>query len=110
MISSVGNVSGRLLVTDEFGRHADIHDLVIIIKDENGEEVDYTTASEGEEYYIAGLSPGTYTVSLDENFIKAYNLIAKNDGGKTLTIPPVYDRYVDIEGLNLEYEQVFEAL
>ena len=108
-ISSVGNLSGKVLVKDEFGREIKIDGLVITIKDEEGKEVDYTTVSEGETYYIAGLSPGIYSVSLDKSFLEAYNLFPKQKEQK-ITIPPVFDEYVDIKDFNLEYIQGFEAI
>ena len=72
LISTVGSVSGTLKIFDDFQRDLKITDFVVVILDENGEEVNYSTVDSTGVFYISGLAPGNYTLKLDEKFIDAY--------------------------------------
>jgi len=104
LVSSVGNIFGSIKITDEFQREFHINDLIVAVYDENGTEIAYTSVNSDGTYNISGLAPGKYNIGIDKDFIEAYNLsLNGNEAKRTVTIPPVYDTFVDITDLNLEY-------
>jgi|GEM_PF-2400572 len=108
LLSMIGSVSGKINVTDEFNRKVDIKDLVLILYNEKGEEVKYTTAENDGYYYIGEISPGKYTLALDKNFMKEYHLKPKNSEGKEISFPLTYKDCVDLKNVNLDFMQIFE--
>lgn len=104
LLSAVGNITGTVKIFDEFNRETGIKDLVVGVFDEKENEVSYTTINDDGSFYISGLSPGKYTVGIDKDFINAYGLSHKGDEKtKNIVIPAVYDNFVDIKDINLEY-------
>lgn len=107
LISTVGSVSGKLKISDDFERDLRITDFVVIITDEKGEEVSYSTVNDYGEFYISGLAPGKYTLKLDDRYIDAYGL-EKLEGlsEHQIFIPYDYDNPTDIMDKNLEYKTI----
>ena len=104
--SSVGNITGTVKIHDDFNRNVKINDLVIGAYDDKNNEIKYATVNDDGSYYISGLAPGKYTLKIDDEFINAYNLVYSGDNKiRNINIPPVYDNFVDIKDLNLEYIQ-----
>lgn len=105
LISTVGSVSGELKIFDEFERNLKITDFVVILIDENGNEVNYSTVDSDGKYYISGLAPGNYTLKLDENFVNSYGLEeVANKSEINIFIPFDYENSIDIVEQNLEYK------
>lgn len=104
LISTVGTVSGVLSIKDDFDRNLKITDFVVVLLDENGEEVNYSTVGSDGEFYISGLAPGKYTLQLDERFISAYGLEEGANSHIDILIPYDYNTPVDIMNQNLEYK------
>ena len=105
LISTVGSVSGTLKIFDDFQRDLKITDFVVVILDENGEEVNYSTVDSTGVFYISGLAPGNYTLKLDEKFIDAYGLEMLPEKSEiSISIPNDYKRPVDFTEQNLEYK------
>ena len=77
LTSTVGSVSGVLKITDDFSRDLKITDFVVIITDQDGNEVNYSTVTSSGEFYISGLAPGKYTLKLDDRYINADKMIIK---------------------------------
>lgn len=105
LISSAGNVSGKINIQDQYGRKNGIDNLIISVFNIRGEEVKYTSVDKDGNYSISGLSPGKYIVKLDKGFIDAYKLSSKESAEKIIDIPPVYDNYVDIKNVNFNFIQ-----
>ncbi|OGH95763.1 MAG: hypothetical protein A2104_07845 [Candidatus Melainabacteria bacterium GWF2_32_7] len=105
LISSIGSISGKVSIKDEYNRIIDLKDLVVSILNQNGEEVKYSLIDSNGNYFISGLPPGKYTVKLDKDFIDTYHLKSQ-DMDKIITIPPSYNDYVDIKDINLDYVQI----
>lgn len=105
LLSTVGSVSGVLKIFDDFERDLKITDFVVILLDEEGNEVSYSTVDSSGQYYISGLAPGKYVLKLDDNFINAYGLeeIA-NRSQIDVFIPYDYENLTDIMNQNLEYK------
>ena len=77
---------------------------IVVILDEEGNEVNYSTVDSTGEYYISGLAPGRYTVQLDERFVSAYGLEKlENISEREVFIPYDYDNPTDVVNQNLEY-------
>lgn len=105
LISTVGSVSGTLNIFDDFQRDLKITDFVVVILDENGEEVNYSTVDSTGVFYISGLAPGNYTLKLDEKFIDAYGLEMLPEKSEiSISIPYDYKTPVDFTEQNLEYK------
>ena len=105
LISTVGSVSGTLKIFDDFKRDLKITDFVVVILDENGEEVNYSTVDSTGVFYISGLAPGNYTLKLDEKFIDAYGLEMLPEKSEiSISIPYDYNTPIDFTEQNLEYK------
>ena len=105
LISTVGSVSGTLKIFDDFQRDLKITDFVVVILDENGEEVNYSTVDSTGVFYISGLAPGNYTLKLDEKFIDAYGLEMLPEKSEiSISIPYDYKTPIDFTEQNLEYK------
>ncbi len=105
LLSTVGSVSGVLKISDDFERDLKISDFVVVLLDENGEEVNYSTVDSTGQYYISGLAPGKYTLKLDDNFINAYGLEELPEKSEiSIFIPYDYENPTDIMEQNLEYK------
>ena len=104
MVSTVGSVSGVLKISDDFQRDLKITDFVVIITDQDGNEVNYSTVTSSGEFYISGLAPGKYTLKLDDRYIDAYGLEKlHNLSERTIFIPFDYENPTDVMNQNLEY-------
>ena len=76
----------------------------IIISDEEGNEVNYSTVDSSGEFYISGLAPGRYTLKLDDRYIDAYGLEKlPNLSERNIYIPFDYENPTDVVNQNLEY-------
>lgn len=105
LVSTVGSVSGVLKITDDFERNLRITDFVVVLLDEEGNEVNYSTVDATGQYYISGLAPGKYTLQLDEKFINAYGLEKINGiSERNIYIPFDYENPTDVTEQNLEYK------
>ena len=105
LISTVGSVSGVLKITDDFGRNLRISDFIVVILDNKGEEVNYSTVTNAGEFYISGLAPGKYQLRLDPKFVDAYGLEELPElSSKTIYIPYDYENPTDVVNQNLEYK------
>lgn len=105
LASTVGSVSGVLKISDDFERDLKITDFVVVILNDKGEEINYSTVNETGQFYISGLAPGKYKLKLDEKFIDAYaleKLPAKSE--IDVYIPFDYFNPTDIKNQNLEYK------
>lgn len=110
LISSVGNINGKVDIKDIFNRKLDIKDLIVTVYNENGDEVKYTTVDADGNYSISGLAPGKYTIQIDKDFVKEYHLESKDSNiAKNIVIPSVYKDYVDIKDINLDYIQIIRG-
>lgn len=105
LISSIGNIKGRLKIEDDFKRKMNIEDFIVSIYDKNGKETAYSTVDKKGNYYFSGISPGEYTISLDKNFIKDYNLTPDEKHGKIeISIPYIYKKFYKLDDKNLLYK------
>ncbi len=112
MTSTLGTVSGKLSVVDDFGRGKNVNDYIVVLMDENDKEAAYTTVDKDGSYIISGIEPGNYTVKLDESFIKEKSLSWMNTtGGKKsdangtkIEVPFSFRKFVDIKNVNLIYK------
>ena len=104
LLSTVGSVSGELKISDEFERDLKITDFVVVLINENGEEVNYSTVDSTGEFYISGLAPGNYTLKLDERFVDAYGLEKLQNSEISVSIPYDYNTPIDFTEQNLEYK------
>lgn len=105
LISSVGNVSGRLKIEDEFKRKMNIQDFVVVLNDLNNKEIAYSTVDKGGKYYFSGIEPGKYKLSLDKNLINDNNLIPDSQFGEiNIDIPYVYKKFVTLQNMDLVYK------
>ena len=105
LVSTVGSVSGVLKITDDFERKLKITDFIVVIVDEEGNEVNYSTVTSSGEFYISGLAPGKYTLKLDDSYINAYGLEKlQNVSERTIFIPYDYENPTDVMNQNLEYK------
>ena len=105
LISTVGSVSGVLKISDDFERNLKITDFVVIILDDEGNEVNYSTVTSTGEFYISGLAPGKYTLKLDDRYIDAYGLEKlQNLSERSIYIPFDYENPTDVVNQNLEYK------
>ena len=105
LASTVGSVSGVLKITDDFDRNLKITDFVVVILDENGNEVNYSTVDSTGDFYISGLAPGKYRLQLDDKFIAAYGLdIVPAMSYRDIFIPYDYYNPTDVINQDLEYK------
>ena len=105
LVSTVGSVSGVLKITDDFERDLKITDFVVIIIDDEGNEVNYSTVDSSGQFYISGLAPGKYTLKLDDRYIDAYGLEKlHNLSERNIYIPFDYENPTDVINQNLEYK------
>ena len=110
LISNVGNISGKVKIEDKYQRITKIDDIVVLVLNDKNEEVKYTTIEEDGSYYISGLSPGKYTVKIDDNFIESYYLKPKSEKSIIVEIPPVYEDYIDLKNVDLEFIKTIPSL
>lgn len=104
LISCIGNIKGKLKILDDFGRTKNIQDFIVVLNDENGKEVSYSTVDEFGEFYFSGISPGVYKIKLDDGFIFANSLENYKDKSElTVSIPWGYKKFADIKNLELVY-------
>ena len=103
LVSTVGSVSGVLKIADEFDRNLRITDFVVVLLDENGDEVNYSTVNDSGVFYISGLAPGKYTLQLDEKYISSYGLEECPNSRIDIIIPNDYYNPTDLMDQDLEY-------
>ena len=105
LASTVGSVSGKLKIFDDFDRDLRITDFIVVVLDNEGNEVNYSTVTDSGEFYISGLAPGEYKVQLDERFIDAYGLEkVQNLSERNIFIPYDYENPTDVVNQNIEYK------
>ena len=104
LVSTVGSVSGVLKIADDFDRKLQITDFIVVLLDDKGEEVNYSTVDESGEFYFSGLAPGSYTLQLDEQFINTYGLDELPNSRINIVIPYDYKNPTDLYDQNLEYK------
>ncbi len=103
--SSVGNISGKLNIVDDFNRNMQVTDFIISLFDTEGKEVAYSTVDASGNYYFSGISPGKYKIALDKNFVNDYNLIPDTENGEiSVDIPYVYKEFVELNNQDLIYK------
>ncbi len=103
--STVGNISGKLNINDEFNRKMVITDFIVSLYNWEGKEIAYSTVDQFGNYYFSGIMPGKYKISLDKNFINDYNLIPDVQRGEvTVDIPYVYKEFVELKNQDLIYK------
>ena len=104
LASTVGSVSGVLKISDDFNRELRITDFVVIVTDNEGNEVNYSTVDTDGKFYISGLAPGKYTLKLDDRYINAYGLEKLNNlSERNIYIPFDYENPTDVVNQNIEY-------
>ena len=102
--STVGNISGKLKIQDEFNRKMVITDFIVSLFDMEGQEVAYSTVDDSGNYYFSGISPGKYKIALDQNFVNDYNLTPDIEKGEIMIdIPYVYKDFVELNNQDLIY-------
>lgn len=107
LASTVGSVSGILKITDEFNRNLKITDFIVIVEDNEGNEVNYSTVDETGNFYISGLAPGKYVLKLDDRYINAYGLEKlQNLSERNVYIPFDYENPTDVVNQNIEYKTI----
>ena len=103
--STVGNITGKLNIQDEFNRKRVITDFIVSLFDNDGREVAYSTVDSAGNYYFSGISPGRYKIALDKNFVDDYNLIPDAVKGEIfIDIPYVYKDFVELNNQDLIYK------
>ena len=103
--STVGNITGKLNIQDEFNRKRVITDFIVSLFDNDGREVSYYTFDSEVNYYFSGISPGRYKIALDKNFVDDYNLIPDAVKGEIfIDIPYVYKDFVELNNQDLIYK------
>lgn len=107
VISCIGNIKGKLKIMDDFGRTLNIEDFIIVINNEKGEEVSYSTVDEYGNFYFSGISPGNYKIKLDDSFIYSNSLENyENKSELSINIPYEYKKFIDIDNLELIYKSI----
>lgn len=107
LISCIGNIKGKLKIIDDFGRTMNIEDFIIVLNNEKGEEVSYSTVDEYGNFYFSGISPGSYKIKLDDSFIYSNSLENYNDKSEiSVNIPYEYKKFIDIDNLELVYKSI----
>ncbi len=102
--SCAGNITGVVKVIDDFGRTLNTNDFIVVLNNEEGKEISYSTVDKNGQFHFSGIEPGKYTVKLDDYFINSNALCDYKDKSKLLVeIPYVYKDFVDINNLNLVY-------
>lgn len=107
LISCIGNIKGKLKIIDDFGRTMNIEDFIIILNNEEGEEISYSTVDEYGNFYFSGISPGNYKIKLDDSFIYSNSLENYEDKSElSINIPYGYKKFIDIDNLELVYKSI----
>lgn len=107
LISCIGNIKGKLKIIDDFGRTMNIEDFIIVLNDEKGEEISYSTVDEYGNFYFSGISPGNYKIKLDDSFIYSNSLgNYDNKSELKINIPYEYKKFIDIDNLELVYKSI----
>ena len=107
LISCIGNIKGKLKIIDDFGRTMNIEDFIIVLNDEKGEEISYSTVDEYGNFYFSGISPGNYKIKLDDSFIYSNSLENyDNKSELNINIPYEYKKFIDIDNLELVYKSI----
>lgn len=105
--SCIGNISGKVSVTDDFARRMDTKDFVVVLLDDKGEEKAYSTLDNNSEFYLSGIEPGVYFVQLDKNIIEENNLQnIENKSTIKVEIPYEYKHFTEIKDINLFYNVI----
>lgn len=107
LTSCIGNIKGKLKIIDDFGRTMEIKDFIIVLNNDKGEEVTYSTVDEYGNFYFSGISPGNYQIKLDDSFIYSNSLENyENKSQINVNIPYEYKKFVDIDNLELVYKSI----
>lgn len=105
--SCIGNIQGKLKIFDDFGRTININDFIVILNNEVGEEISYSTVDKYGNFYFSGISPGNYKIKLDSNFINSNSLEYYRDKSElNIHIPYEYKDFIDINNLELIYKTI----
>lgn len=103
LISTPGNIYGKVKITDELGSEIKIEDIVVTACDEAGNEVAYTNVDEDMNFNITNLKPGKYSIKIDKEFQDAYCLGSKDE--MSVEIPHISDESYVVDKLILNYKQ-----
>lgn len=107
LISCIGNIKGKLKIMDDFGRTMNIEEFIVVLNNEKGEEISYSTVDAYGNFYFSGISPGNYKIKLDDSFIYANSLENYEDKSELkVSIPYEYKKFFDINNLELVYKSI----
>jgi hypothetical protein len=102
IIVTPGSVSGSVTTINNNVRTSDI---VVLLIDENGKEVKYTTTDSRGGFYIGSIPPGNYNVVIDPNYLDYKELFITRKPDDKINIPVVMDDFIDIDGLHFEIDR-----
>ncbi len=103
--SCVGNITGTLQIKDDFNREKQIDEFIVVLNDEEGKEIAYSTVNSNGDFTFSGIEPGKYIIKLDDSFINSNALENYEDKSiLKINIPYTYKKFVDITNLELIYK------
>lgn len=96
VVVTPGSVSGKVNINKDKMSNSEV---VVLLIDDKGKEVKYTTTDSTGGFYLESLAPGDYTLVVDKNYLDYKGLQAEVKEGHKVSIPMVTDDFVDIEGI-----------
>ena len=97
LIITPGSISGRVKTDKD---NIAISEVIILLLDKEGKEVQYTTTSSTGSYYLSSISPGKYHIVVDNNYLDYNGLQVIKKENHSINIPVVLDDFVDIENID----------
>lgn len=98
VIVTPGSISGKVNVKKDKSTNSEV---VVLLLNDKGKEVKYTTTDSTGGFYLESLAPGEYTLVVDRNYLDYKGLQSENKEAHKVSIPMVTDDFVDIEGIEL---------
>ena len=82
-----------------------IDEFIVVLNDEEGKEIAYSTVNSNGDFTFSGIEPGKYIIKLDDSFINSNALENYEDKSiLKINIPYTYKKFVDITNLELIYK------
>lgn len=101
VIVTPGNIMGMIESSND---NIATKEVILLLLDENGNEIKYTTSDSVGSYYLGSIPPGKYIVKVDPNYLNMKGLQVAGNNQQIIEIPLITDDFYDLENIDFTLE------